>query len=38
MESKDKLKETDIKHRMCYYFNNIIRYFDIIFDNILLDE
>ena len=38
MESKDKLKEVDIKNRTCYYFDDIIRNFDINFDNILLDE
>ena len=38
MESKDKLKEIDIKNRTCYHFYDIIRDFDINFDNILLDE
>ena len=28
MESKDKLKETYIKNRMCYYFDDIIRVWD----------
>ena len=30
MESKDELKEVDIKNRMCYYFDDIM---DIYFDN-----
>ena len=34
MESKDELKEIDIKNRMCYYFDAI----DINSDNILFDE
>ena len=42
MESKDKLKETDIKNRTCYYFDNIMRAWDrdinIDFSGILLDE
>ena len=38
MESKDELKETDIKNRTCYYFDDIIRDIDIDFNNILLDE
>ena len=38
MESKDRLKEIDIKNLMCYYFHDTIRHFDINFDNILLDE
>ena len=25
MESKDELKEIDIKNRMCYYFDDIIK-------------
>ena len=28
MESKDKLKEIDIKNRACYYFRDIIRFWD----------
>ena len=35
MESSDELKETDIKNRTCYYFDDIIIYSD--FDNIFLD-
>ena len=38
MESKDELKDIDIKNRMCYYFDDIIRDLDIEFDNVLLDE
>ena len=28
MESKEKLKKTDIKNRTCYYFDDIIRVWD----------
>ena len=40
MESKDELKEIDIKNRTCYDFDNIIRARnrDIYFTDILLDE
>ena len=38
MESKDKLKETDIKKRICYYFDNIVRVIDIEFSNISLNK
>ena len=40
MESKDELKEIDIKCRTCYYFDDIIRprYRDIYSRDILLDE
>ena len=40
MESKDELKEIDIKNRKCYYFDDIIgaRNRDIYSANILLDE
>ena len=40
MESKDKLKEIGIKNRTCYYFDDIIRFWnrDIDFSDILLDE
>ena len=38
MESKDELKDIDINNRACYYFDDIIREFDINFNNILLDE
>ena len=39
MESKDKLNETDIKNRTCYYFDDIIRFCDrdIGFSDIFLD-
>ena len=38
MESKDELKEIDIKSRTCYYFDDTIRYIDIYSGNILLDK
>ena len=38
MESKDELKEVDIKNRTRYYFNDTMRVSDIYFDNISLDE
>ena len=40
MESKDELKEIDIKNCKCYYFDDIIRFWDrdIDFSDILLDE
>ena len=38
MESKEKLKEIDIKNRVCYYFDDIINAIDINFDNVLLNE
>ena len=40
MESKDKLKETDIKNRTCYYFDDIFRFWDgdIEFSNISLNK
>ena len=40
MESKDELKDIDIKKRTCYYFDDIIRFWDgdIDFSDILLDE
>ena len=38
MESKDKLKEIDIKNRMCYYFDVIMKARDIDSGNIFLNE
>ena len=42
MESKDELKEIYIKNRTCYYFDDIMRAWDIDtdtdFSGILLDE
>ena len=38
MESKNKLKEIDIKNRTCYCFDDIMRVTDVDFNNILLDE
>ena len=37
MESKDELKEIDIKNRTYHYFNNIVAVSDIYSGNILLD-
>ena len=37
MESSDKLKETDINNRTCYYFDDIIKIGDFDLDNILID-
>ena len=31
MDSKDELKETDIKYRTCYYFDDIMRVIKEIF-------
>ena len=38
MQSKDELKEIDIKNCACYYFHDIIKDIDINFSSILLDE
>ena len=40
MESKDKLKEIDIKSCTCYYLDDVIRFWDrdIDFSDISLDE
>ena len=38
MESKDELKEVDIKNHTCYYFDDILRLRDFSYNNILLDE
>ena len=38
MENNDKLKEINIKNRTCHYFDNIIKFKDIDFDNISIDE
>ena len=35
MESKDELKEIDIKNCVCYYFDDIISCIDINFNDIL---
>ena len=37
MKSNDELKETDIKNRKCYYFDDIIKIEDFDFD-ILIGE
>ena len=38
MKSKNILKETDIKNRVCYYFDDITNSTKINFSNILLDK
>ena len=38
MKSKNKLKETDIKNSVCYYFDDIINGTKINFSYILLNE
>ena len=38
MESKDQLKEIDIKNCMCYYFDNTFTDRDIYSVDVLLDE
>ena len=38
MESKNKLKEIDIKNHTCYYFDDIIKDININFSDNLLDE
>ena len=38
MESNDKLKETDIKNRACYFCDDIIKIEDFDLDYILTDE
>ena len=38
MESKDELKQIDIKNRTCYYFDDIITNRDIYSVGILLDK
>ena len=38
MESKNELKEIDIKTRVCYYFYDINKHININFSNILLGK
>ena len=38
MKSENELKETDIKNRVCYYFDDIINGTKINFSNILLNK
>ena len=38
MKSKNKLKEIDIKNRVCYYFDDIINGTKINFSNVLLNK
>ena len=38
MDNNDELKQTDIKIRTCYYFDDVIKIEDFNLDNILIDE
>ena len=38
MDSKDELKEIDIKNRMGYYFEDIIKIEDLNLDDVSIDE
>ena len=38
MQSNDKLKEIDFENRMCYYFDDIIKFEDFDLDIFLLNE
>ena len=38
MKSKNELKESDIKDRVCYYFDDIINGTKVNFSNSLLDK
>ena len=38
MKSENRLKDIDIKNRVCYYFDDIINGIKINFSNILLDK
>ena len=38
MDSKDELKEIDIKNRMGYYFDDIIKIEDLNLDDVSIDE
>ena len=38
MDSKDELKETDIKNHTCHYFDNKMTVSDVTFNNTLLNE
>ena len=38
MESKNELKEIDIKNCTCYYFEDIVKIENLDLDNILMDE
>ena len=38
MKSNNRLKEVDIKNRLCYYFDDIIKIEDFDFVNILIGE
>ena len=38
IKKKKKLKETDIKNRTCYYFDDIMKIEELDFENILISE
>ena len=38
MDSNDEFKKADVKNRMCYYFDDIIKIEDFNLENILKDE
>ena len=38
MNSNDELKEIEIKHRTCYYFDDIMKIEDFNLDNILIHK
>ena len=38
MDSKDELEEIDIKNRMGYYFDDIIKIEDLNLDDVSIDE
>ena len=38
MDSNDELKETDLKNRTCYYFDDIVKIENFNINNILIDE
>ena len=38
MESNNELKEINIKHYSCYYFNDITKFEDFNLDNSIIDQ
>ena len=38
MDNNDKCKKSDIKNRICYYFDEIVKISDFNLDHILTDE
>ena len=38
METNDKSKEINIKNHTCYYFDDVIKFYDFDLDNILIDQ